>query len=282
VALATDSSCDIPQELIEKYRIHVVPLSIHFGETFYLDGITMKPEQFNKMLDTAPVYPSTSQPAFKEFYNRFNYLATHYQSLISINISSKLSGTWQNSLNAARKVAEQTGKKIDVVDSRRLTSGMGLIILRAAEALEQGMTHDELIAEVPGWIDKTRILVTTKTLKYMVKSGRVSNTKGFIGNLLNLKPVVDVANDGTIKSFGKPFTLKQSMRLVMKEFEKILKDRRMWGYAISHASDLKTAEWYAERMEKLTGEPPLFIHNASPALVANVGLGVVGINVLME
>ncbi len=282
VALATDSSCDIPQELIEKYRIHVVPLSIHFGETFYLDGITMKPEQFNKMLDTAPVYPSTSQPAFKEFYNRFNYLATHYQSLISINISSKLSGTWQNSLNAARKVAEQTGKKIDVVDSRRLTSGMGLIILRAAEALEQGMTHDELIAEVPGWIDKTRILVTTKTLKYMVKSGRVSNTKGFIGNLLNLKPVVDVANDGTIKSFGKPFTLKQSMRLVMKEFEKILKDRRVWGYAISHASDLKTAEWYAERMEKLTGEPPLFIHNASPALVANVGLGVVGINVLME
>ena len=282
VALVTDSSCDLPQELVEKHRIHVVPLSIHFGETFYLDGITMKPEQFNKMLDDAPVYPSTSQPAFKEFYNRFSYLSTHYQSLISINLSSKLSGTWQNSRNAARKVSEQTGKKIDVVNSRRITSGMGLIILRAAEALEVGITHDELMEKIPGWIDRSKILVTTRTLKYIVKSGRVSNTKGFIGNLLNLKPIVVVANDGTIQSFGKPFTLKQSMRLVMKEFEKILQDHSVWGYAISHASNLKTAEWYAGKMEALTGQPPLFIHNASPALVANVGLGVVAINVLME
>lgn len=282
VALVTDSSCDIPQDLIEKHRIHVVPLSIHFGETFYLDGITMKPEQFNKMLDTAPVYPSTSQPAFKEFYNRFNYLATHYQSLISINVSSKLSGTWQNSLNAARKVAKQTGKQIDVVDSRRITSVMGLVVLRAAEALENGMSHEEIMKEIQGWIDKSKILVTTRTLKYMVKSGRVSNTKGFIGNLLNLKPVVEVTNDGTIKTFGKPFTLKQSMRLVMKEFERTLTNRGVWGYAISHASNLQTAEWYAGRMEKLTGKPPLFIHNASPALVANVGLGVVGINVMLD
>ena len=282
VALVTDSSCDLPQELIEKYRIHVVPLSIHFGETFYIDGVTMKPEQFNKMLDSAPVYPSTSQPAFKEFYNRFNYLATHYQSLISINISGKLSGTWQNSLNAARKVAAETGKRIDVVDSRRLTSGMGMILLRSAKALKDGMTHDELMEKIPEWIEKSKILVTTRTLKYMVKSGRLSSTKGVIGKLLNLKPVVVVTNEGTIKSFGKPFTLKQSMRLVMKEFEKILKDRRVWGYAMSHASNLKTAEWYAEKMEALTGEPPLFIQNASPALVANVGLGVVAINVLMD
>jgi DegV family protein with EDD domain len=150
-----------------------------------------------------------------------------------MHISNKLSGTWQNSLNAARKVAEQTGKKIEVVDSRRLTSGMGLLLLRAAEALEKGLTHEELVAEIPHWIENSRILVTTRTLKYMVKSGRVSNTKGFIGNLLNLKPVVDVASDGTIKSFGKPFTLKQSMKLVMKEV------KTQFGYHIIVVDEIK-------------------------------------------
>jgi len=100
-AIVTDSSCDIPEDLLEKYQIQRVPLNIHFGDTFYLDGVTMKPEQFYAVLDSSPVYPTTSQPSYKEFFNRYNFLAAHYDSIIGINLSAKLSGTWQNSVNAA-------------------------------------------------------------------------------------------------------------------------------------------------------------------------------------
>ncbi|PLW96711.1 MAG: fatty acid-binding protein DegV [Marinilabiliales bacterium] len=282
IALATDSSCDLPAEIIEKYQIQVVPLSIHFGETFYLDGITMKPEQFNKMLDTSPVYPSTSQPAYKEFYNRYNYLSTHFESIIAVNISRQLSGTWQNSLNAATKVGEHTGKRIDVVNSKLTSVALGLLLVRAAKSLEEGMTHDEVLKGLQDWIDKSKVLVTASTLKYMVKSGRVSNTKGFIGKLMNLKPVITVNKEGKTEAFGKAFTIKQSMKLVMKDIEKFIEGKKVWGYAIGHASNEKTALWYAEKMEALTGKKPEYIHNASPALVANVGIGVVDVAVLLD
>ena len=282
IALVTDSSCDLPSDIIEKYQIQVVPLSIHFGETFYLDGITMKPEQFNNMLDSSPVYPSTSQPAYKEFYNRYNYLSTHYESIIAVNISSKLSGTWQNSLNAATKVSEHTGKRIDVVNSKLTSVSLGLLLLRAAKAMESGISHDELMDEMQHWIDKSKVLVTVRTLKYMVKSGRVSNTKGFIGKLMNLKPVITVDKEGKTVAFGKGYTVKQSMNLVMKDIEQFIDGKKLWGYAIAHASNEKTALWYAEKMEALTGKKPEFIQNASPALVANVGLGVVDVGVMLD
>lgn len=282
IALATDSSCDLPSEIIEKYQIQVVPLSIHFGETFYLDGITMKPEQFNKMLDTSLVYPSTSQPAYKEFYNRYNYLSTHFESIIAINISNQLSGTWQNSLNAATKVGEHTGKRIDVVNSKLTSVALGLLLVRAAKSLEEGMTHDEVLEGLQDWIDKSKVLVTANTLKYMVKSGRVSNTKGLIGKLMNLKPVITVNKEGKTEAFGKAFTIKQSMKLVLKDIETFIEGKKVWGYAIAHASNEKTALWYAEKMEALTGKKPEYIQNASPALVANVGLGVVDVAVLLD
>ncbi len=282
VALVTDSSCDLPHEIIEKYQIQVVPLSIHFGATFYLDGVTMKPEQFNKMLDTSLVYPSTSQPAYKEFYNRYNYLSTHFESIIGINISNQLSGTWQNSLNAAKKVSEHTGKRIDVVNSKLTSVALGLLLMRAAKSLEEGITHDEVLESLQNWIEKSKVLVTASTLKYMVKSGRVSNTKGLVGKLMNLKPVITVNKEGKTEAFGKAFTVKQSMKLVMKDIEKFIEGKKVWGYAIAHASNEKTALWYADKMEALTGMNPEFIQSASPALVANVGLGVVDVAVLLD
>ncbi|NOX84357.1 MAG: DegV family EDD domain-containing protein [Chlorobi bacterium] len=281
-ALLTDSSCDLPEELIEKYQIQIVPLNIHFGKSFYLDTVTMQPEQFYKMIDTAPHYPSTSQPSYKDFYNKYNYLSTHYESIIAIHISNKLSGTWQNSLNAANKVIKHHHKKIDVVNSNKLSGGLGLMLLRAARALEKGMSHDEIVAQLPKWSEHTRMLVSSKTLKYLIKSGRVSNTRGFIGTLLNLKPVIEVNNRGETETYGKPFSEKKSMKMIMDRLKKDLSGKKIWGYAITHANNPETAQWYAGQIEELTGKKPEYIKAASPALVANVGIGVVAVSVMLD
>lgn len=282
IGLVTDSTCDIPMDLLQKYQIQVVPLTVHFGEEFFLDRITMQPEQFFKKLQTSPVYPSTAQPAYTEFINRYNYLATHYRSIISAHISSGMSGTWQNSVNAARKASEESGKKISVIDTKRITSSLGLIVLRAAELIDAGASHNEVVEGIERWSQNTRILVTSRTMKYMVKSGRVSYSKGLMGKLLGIKPVVEVKNHGKTEVFGKPFTEKASMKLVMEEMKRFVGSNKVWGYAISHADNQEAADWYSEQLEQITGKKPVFVQQASPVLVTNTGPGVVAVSVMLD
>jgi uncharacterized protein len=282
IGLVTDSTCDIPVDLLQKYQIQVVPLTVHFGEEFFLDRITMQPEQFFRKLQSSPVYPSTAQPAYSEFINRYNYLATHYKSIISAHISSGMSGTWQNSIQRSTESYEESGKKISVIDTKRITSALGLIVLRAAEAIDSGMGHDDIVAGIEKWSQNTRILVTARTMKYMVKSGRVSYSKGLMGKLLGIKPVVEVKNHGKTEAFGKPFTEKASMKLVMNEMTRFVGSNKVWGYAISHADNQQGADWYAEQLEKLTGKKAVFVQQASPVLVTNVGPGVIAVSVMLE
>lgn len=282
IGLVTDSTCDVPAELIKKYQIQVIPLSVHFGEEFYLDRITMQPGQFVKKLKHSTIHPTSAQPAFTEFINKYNYLASLYDSIIGVHISSGMSGTWQNSLNAAKRASSESGKTISVVDSKRLTSALGLTVLRTAEAIENGERHEDIVKQMDEWVEKSRILVTSKDMHFMVKSGRVSHTKGLLGKLLGIKPIAEVHNQGTTKVFGKPLSEKASMKMVMNEMEAFIADKEIWGYAISHADNIESANWYAEQMEKLTAKKPIFINEASPVLIANVGPGVVALSVLLK
>lgn len=282
IALLTDSTCDIPQELIEKYQLQVVPLSVHFGESYFLDRLTLLPSQFYDMIDQSPDYPTTAQPGYKDFFNRYSYLSSHYQSIIGIHISAGMSGTWSTSSKASHAVAEHSGKKINVINSKRLSSGLGLLVLRAAKALENGAIHDEIVANLETWSNNTQMFVSSKTIKYMVKSGRVSYTKGMIGSLLNLKPIVVVNNEGRTETFGKPFTEKRSMEMILSKVKSLVSERKVWGYSVSHAQNLSTAKWFVEHMKSLTGLDPEFINEASPVLGANVGPGVVALSIMFE
>lgn len=282
IAIVTDSTCDLPQAFIEKHQIVVVPLSVHFGDTYYLDRLTLKPDRFYNLINTSPSYPSTAQPSFKDFSNTYNYLSTHYDSIIGIHISEAMSGTCSNSRKAAKTITSFTKKPISVVNSKRLSCGLGLIVLRATEALENNMAHDELVKNVEAWSEKTDILVTTKTMKYLVKSGRVSAMKGIVGNFLKVKPIITVNNEGKTELFGKPFTEKASMKMAMKMVDKKLSQRNLWGYAISHANNLSTAEWYAKEMMDRTGMSPRFMNDASPVLGVNTGPGVVALSLMFE
>lgn len=283
IALLTDSTCDLPQEFIENHQINVVPLSVHFGDTYYLDRVTLKPDRFYKMLTKTKEYPSSAQPTFKEFSNKYNYLSTHYDSIIGVHISEAMSGTCSNSRKAAKTIRNFTKKPITVVNSKRLSAGLGLIVMRAAEAIKDGATHEDLVKNIEKWSHKTEMYVTTKTMKYMVKSGRVSAVKGFVGKLLSIKPVITVNSEGKTQPIGKPRSEKASMKLTMKLVEKKINHQKLWGYAISHADNESTARWYAAQMKELTGGmEPRFINFGSPVLGVNTGPGVVTLSMMFE
>lgn len=282
IALITDSSCDLPKELLDKHQIHVVPLGIHFGENFYLDRLTIQPAQFYSLVEKSEHNPTSAQPAFKEFQNKYEYLCMLYDSVIGINISNALSGTFYNSSRAGKEVGQREGKNVSVFDSRSLTGGLGLILLRVARELEKGESYENLLVKIQEWIPKVKLRVSVPTLKYIVRSGRVSKFKSYIATKLDLKPVIALNEEGRTYLFSKSFSEKGSMKKAMKSIEKLLRNDKVWEYAITHANNQASAEWYAKEMEKLTGKSPVYIDHASPALVANAGTGVVCVSLMLE
>lgn len=284
IALVTDSSVDLPKAVIEENQLHIVALNLHFGRNHYLDRTTITPDQFYQKLATSEVHPTTSQPSKKEFLNKFNYLATYYDSVISINLSSQVSGTFQNAANAGMEIQESTGKKITVIDSRNLSATLGLVILRAMEALKNNPSHEELVDMIHSWLHKTQFLVGIKTMKYLIRGGRVSPLKGFIANLFNLKPIISFSPEGRAITLNKRTSQKSSLRKIQQIIKKQVQSRSMWNYALvySDPGERKTTLDLAEKLTAIIGKPPVFIESIAPVIGVNTGPGAIGVMMLWE
>jgi dihydroxyacetone kinase-like predicted kinase len=165
IALVTDSTCDLGQDLIDKYQVNMLPINVSFGENNYLDKVTIQPEQFYGLLKENNDYPKSSQVNETSFTNLYSHLASHYDSVIAIHLSDKLSGTFNSSVKAARKISKEFNKPISVINSKNLSGALGLIILRAAEAIEAGYSHDEIVEMAQKWTGQVKIFVSVKSIK---------------------------------------------------------------------------------------------------------------------
>lgn len=282
IALVTDSTCDLPQEILEKYQISMIPLTLQVGSSLFLDRTTIASEQFYNLLDTSPSYPSTSQPSYKDFINKYSYLSSHYNSTIGIHLGKHFSGTFSNSQRAAKAISEQSGKEINVFSSNKVSSALGLVVLRTAQAIEAGKSTSEITSKIAEWSSKSKILVSARTVKYLVKGGRLSHSKGVLGKLLGVQPIISISDEGKAYTYGKAYSEKGSKQLLIKEASELLAKGKIWGYAISHVRNLETAQWYSEQMEILTGMKPLFINNVSPVLATHGGPGTVVLSIMEE
>jgi DegV family protein with EDD domain len=282
IALVTDSVCDLPAEVMDRYQVHMVPINIHFGKSSFLDKRSITPDQFYRMLREEQEFPTTSQARLQDFLNLYNYLVTYYDSVIAVHMSKHLSGTWNASHKAAQSVMAETGKTITAIDSRHLSGTLGLMVLRTAEAIADGLSHDEIVAGVDQWAERSSILVSVKTLKYMVKGGRVSPMKGWLANVLNLKPIVSVDAEGKSVLYDKAFSQKGNMKKVMKIVRRKVQNNVLWKYSILHAHAPEDAGWYAEKLTKLLNKEPDFIIDISPAVGMNAGHGTVAVSLMVK
>jgi len=282
IGILTDSCCDLPKSVIDQHQIQVMPLSIHFGETFFLDRLTLNPQRFLHLLETSPVHPTTAQPTYQDFANRLNYAASHFDSVIAIHMTSGMSGTYSACDKAARDISENSQAKIDVIDSHTITGGLGMIILRVIDALEKKMSHDELVSQIPQWTGKISTFMCPKTMKYAVRGGRVSPLKGKMAQWLRIKPIIGVNMEG--KSFPLATTYSDRGRLntVIRRLKKEMEHQQMWGYTITHVNNFRGAEGFAAEVEKISGKKPLYMEESSPVLAAHTGPGTVCLSVLYE
>ncbi len=282
IALVTDSTCDLSPDLLDKYQINMVPINISFGENQYLDKVTIQPEQFYSLLSTSPDFPRSAQVNESAFVNLYSHLATYYDSVIAVHLSDKLSGTIFSSQRAARKVSREFGKPVSVINSLNLSGALGLIVLKTAEAIEAGIPHSKIVRMAEKWVRGTRIFVSVRTLRYMVRGGRVSAARGIIAKMLNINPIVSIDPTGKAVVFDKSFSQRSNMRKVMGYVREIAAKNKIWNYVVLHAENPKAADWYSDQMEMLTGRKPVSVVNISPVIGANAGIGAASVALLFE
>jgi DegV family protein with EDD domain len=283
IALVTDSACDLPPELFDRYQIHVVPMRLNFGEASYLDKATITPDQFYARLDERPELPTTAQPSPQAFESLFSNLAAHYDSIIAVHLSQRLSGTHSTSLAAAKRVAEETGKTITVIDSRTLSGAQGFLVLRAARLIEEGRPHAAVVAAHEADVPRTRLRVGVRTLKNMVRSGRVSPMVGLAAKLLHLKPIVAMRETGDTRIFDKAFSRRGLLKKILRQLGQGGRaGERVGDYCILHAHDPAGAASYAAEAEAAFGRGPAFVIDISPAIGLHAGLGAVALAFLAE
>jgi hypothetical protein len=202
--------------------------------------------------------------------------------VIAIHLSDKLSGTFGSSQKAARAISMEFKKSITVINSRNLSGALGLIVLRAAQAIEAGYTHDQVAEMAESWTRKVRIFVSVRDIKYLIRGGRLSATKGLIARILNINPIVSIDESGKAIVFDKSFNQKANMEKVMVHITRLVKEKKTWNYIVLHANNDDAAKWYTERMQEITAKKPVSVVNISPVIGANAGIGAAAVALLMD
>lgn len=280
IALVTDSTCDLSQELVDFYQINIVPLNLNFSESHYLDKITIQPDQFYDLLDSSPEFPQTSQINEYTFTNLYSHLASHYDAIISVHLTSQFSGTFANSFKAGKRIQNEFNKPLYVIDSKNLSGALGLLVLKTAQNIEAGISAEAIVKLLEADIANAKIFVSVKNLKYMIKGGRVSKPAGFIGNLLGVNPVISMDKEGKSLLFGNTFSQRASLKKVFKHIRKISQGKSIWNYIVLHAHNLEGAKDVEVKMLEITGKKPVSIVDISPVIGMHAGNGTVAVSLL--
>ncbi len=229
VAVVTDSSCDLPAELVAEHHIEVVPLSIRFGDEELVDRVDLTPAQFWSRCASSSTLPETSAPSPGAFETAFRKAAAHGpDGVVCVNLSSKLSATIQAAQAAARAVEGEVAVRI--VDSRSVTMGLGMIVLATARAGAAGKSLDEVAAVAEDLSQRTRVYGTLDTLENLRKGGRIGGAQAFLGSLLSVKPSI-VVQGGAVEPGPKLRTRARGLAWLA---EKVAADQPPGDVAIVH------------------------------------------------
>ncbi len=282
IALVTDSTCDLPQDLLDYYQINMLPINLNFGDNHYLDKITVQPEQFYDLLESEEAFPTTSQINEHAFINVYSQLASHYDYIISLHLTGKFSGTYESSCKAAERIKKEFDTEIFSFDSRNLSGALGLMVLKTAQSIENGESFESIKNKLATWRDNAKIFVSVRDLKYMIKGGRVSGTKGMIAKTLGLNPVISMDEKGNSLLFGKTFSQNASLKKIFKHISKITKGKKIWNYVVLHAHNESGANETSMKMQEITGKKPLSVINISPVIGMHAGIGANAVALLFD
>ncbi|HEY3203542.1 MAG TPA: DegV family protein, partial [Thermoanaerobaculia bacterium] len=263
VGVVTDSTCDLPLSMLEDLHVGVVPVRVYFGSENYLDKVTITPSEFYARFAVTDVAPKTSQPPPADFTQVYGNVATHAASIVSVHLSARLSGTYQAAIVGSRPVPKT---KIEHVDSRNASVGLGLVVRAAAEAAASGKGTEEVARTARDAAERVRIFIAVPTLKHLVRGGRVSPLRGFVAKILGLLPILTISREGlaepAAKARGFAAARREMMRLLFEEAgERVSVSRR---FGVAHCDAETVAEELAREIREHYPESDVTIVECGP------------------
>ncbi|HEU4761978.1 MAG TPA: DegV family protein [Gemmatimonadales bacterium] len=271
VAVIADSSADLPDAVLDRHRITLVPLQVMFGAETFRDRVELRPEEFYRRLRTSKELPTTSQPTPGEFIRVFRDALQEAHEIVAVLLSSGLSGTFQSAV-AARKAGGMDG--IHLVDSRSASLGLGLLALRGAELAEAGWTGQAIERELERIRNRSGMLLTVDRYDNLIRSGRVSRGKAWIGGMLDVKPILTLDEEGRVIPLDRVRGRENLIPRVLSHLEQRLTPRpRRVRFGIGHADAPEAAERLRNAIVAAFRPEDCFVTLATGVLGTHVGPG---------
>ncbi|MGI9234731.1 MAG: DegV family protein [Woeseiaceae bacterium] len=277
-AVITDSAADIPDEAMERLDIHMVPCRIQFGNRGYLDKVSITIEEFYTELASNSQHPTTSQPAPGDFRRQFQFLASHFKDVLSLNLTSRASGTFEGARLATERT-DATGR-IHVIDTKNASLGQGQLVVLAAECADRGFDINPTIALIEQQIPKTRTFALLDDLRYAVRGGRLPAWVKTIADLLRLKPIIATKPDGRISLAGFILGGRHRIDRFAKFIARRIAKKEALELGIGHAVCEDNAR-HLERQFRLLvpAAEKIIVNELSPALGVHGGPGTLLVSV---
>ncbi|WP_453993427.1 DegV family protein [Bacillus nitroreducens] len=272
-AIVTDSTAYIPRELREKYNIHMIPLSVVFGSESYREEVDITAEEFYKELKVQKDLPTTSQPPTGEFVELFEKLGQENDAIISIHLSSGISGTYQGSVTAGEMVE---GVKVYPFDSEISCMVQGFYALEAAEMASEGKPAEEIIERLNEMKKTVRAYFMVDDLTNLQRGGRLSGAAAFVGSLLQVKPILNFV-DKVIVPFEKIRTRKKALNRVFELFDEDASKGVPMRAALIHANIEEEALALKADLEKKYPHVEFYLSYFGPVIGTHLGEGAIGL-----
>ncbi len=277
--IITDSGCDLPENIIKEYDIHVFPIIVIDDDKEYLDNQTIKPKTLYDNMRNGKHYRTAQIPP-KAFEEKFEEIAKNGESVIYIAFSSGLSATYQSAVLTRNTLMEKyPDLDLTIVDSKSASLGFGLIVYEAAKMAKAGKSKEEILKMLDFYIENMDHVFTVDDLEYLYRGGRVTKSQAFFGGLLSIKPILDVTEEGKLRPIekvrGKGKVLKRMLELMDERAKEADLSREVIG--ISHGDDLENALKLKKMIEEKYGPKEFVINSIGCAIGAHVGPGTISL-----
>lgn len=274
IAIVTDSTAYIPEYIVEKLNISVIPLSVNFGDETYREDIDITSEQFYAKMTETKVLPTTSQPAIGSFIELYEKLEKDYDAVISIHLSKKFSGTYEAAKSAGNMMERL---KVYPYDSELSAMPQGFYAIRAAELASEGKSVTDIIEQLDKMKENTRAYFMVDDLSHLQRGGRLTGAQAILGSLLNIKPILHIV-DGLIVPYEKVRMRKRAINKIMSMLEDDAQTKRVKRVVFIHANNEPSALQLRDDFQEKHPEIETIISHFGPVIGTHLGEGSIGVS----
>jgi len=279
IGIVTDSTCDLPDDYLEKHDVRIVPLQVRFGDDEYLDRVTISAQEFYQRLSASDILPKTSQPATAAFKQVYEDMLRIYDSIVGIFISSGISGTFQNARTTSKFFKD---RKFAIIDSKITSLGMGILIKEAVKMRDEGKSLSEIEARLNDMSTRIRAYLSLETIDNLVRGGRLSKSKGLFAKLLHINPVLTFDDKGKIVPLDKGVGSKGSLDKAIEYATRYLEGKTNLQISVVYSDKIARALYAKEQLSARFPDVPIEIAQISPVLGTYGGPGTAAIIVYGE